>query len=218
MLLFVVGAEQDDGERRRVGRGQEREHPLVDARPPRAHLVERGTREQPPRGPRMTRPGRLVVRVEEQAPSLVVPAMRRIEARENELLEEPGRVGQVPLRRARVGHRLHEHVLGRQRRREGLGPSARTCWYRRIRASRSTADLCGGSAAKQDPRCTARRLSARLVDGHSTDATVGSHGGAGHDAARAGSVADLDGARRAATPITCSSSGPGSPASAWRFA
>ena len=38
--------------------------------------------------------------------------------REHERLEEPRRVREVPLGRARVGHRLHDAVLGRQRRRE----------------------------------------------------------------------------------------------------
>ncbi len=40
---------------------------------------------------------------------------------EHELVEEPGGVGPVPLRRRAVGHRLHDLVLGPERRGEGLG-------------------------------------------------------------------------------------------------
>ncbi len=124
MLLFVMGAEQDHRQSARVARGQERDHPLIDARSPRAHLIEGGPREQAPRGPRMARPGRLVVRVEEEAPSVVAPPVSRVEAREHELFEEPGRMGQVPLGRARVRHRLHERVFRGKGRGEGLGPAA----------------------------------------------------------------------------------------------
>src|SRR5262249_62432016 len=41
--------------------------------------------------------------------------------REQELLEEPGGVCPVPLRRTRVRHRLHDLVLGAERRRTAFG-------------------------------------------------------------------------------------------------
>ena len=44
---------------------------------------------------------------------------------EDKLFEEPGNVCEMPLRRARVGHRLRGAVLGGQRRRERLVAFAR---------------------------------------------------------------------------------------------
>jgi hypothetical protein len=56
----------------------------------------------------------LVVAVEENAEGGVEGNETGLEALEQERLEEPGDVGEVPLGRARVGHRLHLAVLGRQ--------------------------------------------------------------------------------------------------------
>src|SRR5262249_26963106 len=60
----------------------------------------------------LPRADRLVIRVEEVGVPLVHRTVARDEAGEHEGLEEPGRVGEVPLGRAGVGHRLDELVLG----------------------------------------------------------------------------------------------------------
>jgi hypothetical protein len=43
---------------------------------------------------------------------------------EQELLEEPGGVGAVPFRRARIGHRLDQLILRRERRGTTFGLAA----------------------------------------------------------------------------------------------
>ena len=58
----------------------------------------------------------LVVAVEEHPEARVEGREAGLEALEQEGLEEPGDVREVPLRRAGVGHRLHLAVLGRERR------------------------------------------------------------------------------------------------------
>ena len=83
---------------------------IVDLGAIRVHLAQRRPRH--PAAPRAidARADRVVV---------AVPQIRRARverlAGEHELLEEPRRVREVPLRRARVGHRLELRVLGGER-------------------------------------------------------------------------------------------------------
>ena len=111
VLLLVLEAEHDAGANLVAHAALQRlQHPLVDAPAIAANVVEGRTRQQAARGARMTRTDRFVIRVEE-----VVE--RRFERRplQHERLEKPGRVGEVPLGRARVRHRLHLAVLRRER-------------------------------------------------------------------------------------------------------
>ena len=64
---------------------------------------------------RMDGDDRLVVRVEEVVERRIGTLVPRDVLLEEERLEEPGGVGPVPLRRAGLGHRLHDLVLERQR-------------------------------------------------------------------------------------------------------
>jgi hypothetical protein len=123
MLLLVLQAELD--ERRRVRRrvAQQRRDARVDVGAPGTHLGERGPRHQPALGPRMARTDPFVVAVVEHTIGRMERREARLEALEHEGLEEPGHMREVPLGRARVGHRLHLGIGLRQRlgQREGGG-------------------------------------------------------------------------------------------------
>ena len=62
---------------------------------------------------------RVVVRVEEHAERGMKGLALRIAPGENERLEEPRGVREMPLRRARLGHRLDRAILGGERSDEG---------------------------------------------------------------------------------------------------
>src|SRR5262249_36810226 len=70
---------------------------------------------------RMLRADLLVVRVEQLAESGVKGSVVRARSSQDEGLEEPARMGEVPLRGAGIVHRLHLAVLGRERRPQLLG-------------------------------------------------------------------------------------------------
>ncbi len=125
MLLFVVQPQLDQRGHPVVDPGdQQLLEPVVDVRAVVADLRCAGPRQQAPFGSGVAGADRLVVRVEQVGELLgerPVPAQVRPE---HERLEEPGRMGTVPLGGRHVGHRLHRLVLGRQRRRERLGERA----------------------------------------------------------------------------------------------
>ena len=73
---------------------------------------------------RMARAGLDVVRVEQEGVPGIEGLVPGEVGPEQEGLEEPGDVGQVPLGGADVLHRLHHAVLGRERLGEGLGAGA----------------------------------------------------------------------------------------------
>jgi len=90
-------------------------HPLLHEGPVGAHLRERRPGEQAAPGALVPGPDRLVVRVEQVGVTRVEAAILRRGPGKHELLEEPGGVGEVPLDRARVRHRLNLLVLGAER-------------------------------------------------------------------------------------------------------
>src|SRR5438046_1893799 len=65
-------------------------------------------------GSRMARADRLVIGVEKIGKGRVERTVAGVERAEDEGLEKPAGVRQMPLRRAGVGHRLDRLVLGRQ--------------------------------------------------------------------------------------------------------
>ena len=129
VLLFVVQAEGD----RRGDRGcdgpasavfQQPADRLVDVAAIGVDLVERRAGEAAAARPIVLRPDTLVVRVEEKLEGRVErPVVGQVRL-QHERLEEPGRVGEVPLGGAGVRHRLHPLVLGRKRRRQLEGARA----------------------------------------------------------------------------------------------
>jgi hypothetical protein len=74
--------------------------------------------------PRRTGAGRHVIRIEQIAEACVEDAVAGKMRQQQELLEEPGRVRPVPFGGAGVGHRLHDLILGAERRRARLGLGA----------------------------------------------------------------------------------------------
>src|SRR5690606_24860434 len=64
----------------------------------------------------------VVVGVEQMAEGFVPEPVAWREGVQDELFEEPGRVREMPFRRARVGHRLHDVVLDRERLAERARP------------------------------------------------------------------------------------------------
>jgi hypothetical protein len=93
-------------------------HALVDVGAIAQDIGEPGPRDEAALRPRMLLAHTLVVAVEEHAEGGIEGHEIGLEALEQEGLEEPGDVGEMPFRRAGVGHRLHLAVLGRERRGE----------------------------------------------------------------------------------------------------
>src|SRR3954449_10565895 len=122
MLLLVVAAQLGELQRSVVERpgGEACGKVLVDVGAVAAYLRDAGAGDQPPLGSGMPRTNGFVVRIEEVAERRVVDVVSTGWS-ENELLEEPRRMGPVPLRRARVGHRLRSLILGGESRRQDLG-------------------------------------------------------------------------------------------------
>ena len=113
MLLFMMETKHDqinslDRQRLR----QHLKHCLIDMAAIVADLLDRGPGDHASLCARMARPGGLVVRVEQEGVHRVEFDISRMELLEKERLEEPCHVGPVPLRRAGVGHRLHDLVFG----------------------------------------------------------------------------------------------------------
>ena len=95
---------------------EQRLHARVDLPAPGMHLGQGRARQQAPLRARMLRPHALVVAVEEHAERGIEGLEAGLEALEQEGLEEPGGMRQVPFGRAGLGHRLQLAILGRQRR------------------------------------------------------------------------------------------------------
>ncbi len=152
MLLLVLQPEFDDFEGLGGGRGTRdpRVDGSIDVAAIVTHAIERGAREQPASRPWVLLADRVVVRVEEHAERGIERGEIRLHRLEDECLEEPGGVAQMPLHRTGVGHRLHDAVLRRQRSGEALG--------RRAHRTIATAQGAGvESAGARRPGCGRRR-------------------------------------------------------------
>ena len=93
---------------------------IVDALAKTQHLLKRRSAEQTALGTRMHRANRLVVGIEQVAPFRMQWLPRR-DSGKNELLEEPGRMRQVPFHRTGIGHGLDNRIFRRQWRRQLQG-------------------------------------------------------------------------------------------------
>ena len=116
MLLLVIDAELDQFER--VGRKlrQRALQRFVDMGAVGAHLVERGPAEHAAARARMPRPFRLVIAVEQEGVALVERRVAGQVIAQDEGLEEPGRVGEVPFGGRGVRERLDRRVGVAERR------------------------------------------------------------------------------------------------------
>ena len=124
MLLLVVQPEHD--RRDRSGRDgavtpgrHQAFHRGIDAAAVVLDLGERRARELSAARALHPRAHPFVVRVEEEPVTRVDRPVAGGEGSQHEGLEEPGRVREVPLGGAGVGHRLHQLVLAGERRRQG---------------------------------------------------------------------------------------------------
>jgi len=116
VLLFVMQAERDEVFQLALVRlRQQREHAFIDVRAIAFHRFQRRPRDEAALRPRMLLADALVVAVEEHAKAGIEGTEPALVAFEHEGLEEPRDMCEVPLGGARVGHRLHLAVFGRQR-------------------------------------------------------------------------------------------------------
>ena len=124
MLLLVMQPEFDQRRDRRIVPGEKIRHRRGDVVPIGHHLGHARPRDEAALRPRMPRSNGLVIGVEEIFERRIErPVSRRVRAQQ-EGLEEPGRVREMPLGRARIRHRLHGLVFRRERFRELFGEGA----------------------------------------------------------------------------------------------
>jgi hypothetical protein len=108
VLLLVIEPDLEHGQDRLEGTGrrlaQQRIDGAVHMRAIGRDLVGGRAGDQPAQDARLTRAGGDVVRVEQVVQPLVVNGVAGQVLAQQELLEEPGRVGAMPLSRAGIGH------------------------------------------------------------------------------------------------------------------
>ena len=128
MLLLVIETDLDDLQHpleiRRTSTSNQLEHRRIDVGAILRDLVGARPGNEAALRPRMTRSRGNVIRIEQIGEALVEDPVIMCVRLQQELLEKPGRMRAVPLDRARVRHRLHDLVLGRQWRRAALGLTA----------------------------------------------------------------------------------------------
>ena len=128
MLFLMVQPQLEDGRKARqhvAARGrQERLERRVDVIPVGANLCHRRTRQQSPARARVRLADGVVVRVEEGLEPVVERPVTAQSRPQDEGLEEPARVRQVPLHRADVGHGLDDEVFDLEPLAEGFGQPA----------------------------------------------------------------------------------------------
>ena len=111
MLLFVIAAEFDQlGDGRRKIVLHERRHRAVDMIAIGDDRLERGARDHAASRTRLTSADALVIGIEQEIELRIERAVAGQIRLENHSLEEPGRMREMPFRRARVRHRLHGRV------------------------------------------------------------------------------------------------------------
>jgi hypothetical protein len=111
MLLLVVSPYLDDTEELIVdARFHRSRHPRVDVVTVSPHFIHRRARQQTTARSRILLTDGVVVRVEQVRIRVVEGWLA--EPAQNERLEEPGGVRQVPFRRADVGHGLNDVIFG----------------------------------------------------------------------------------------------------------
>src|SRR6202171_4250196 len=113
MLLLVIQAQFDQrvDARRQYALAHELGHRRIDVRTRGANFLQRWSRQQSAPGAGMLLADTVVVGIEQHAKRWMehpVPGQMRDE---NERLEEPARMREMPLDRTRIGHRLDRAIL-----------------------------------------------------------------------------------------------------------
>ena len=91
--------------------GQQPTHRLVHMGAIGKHLVDRRPRDEAALGARVARPGLDVIGIEQEGEAAVGCLVAGHARLEDKLLEEPAGMGEVPLGRTGILHRLQRHVL-----------------------------------------------------------------------------------------------------------
>jgi len=124
MLFLMVAAECRA--RRHLGPvflfhgGEQRDHRIVHLRAIAEDFLHRRTRQQPAARARERDADLIIIRVEQMLELRVKRAVTGDKGFEQEGLEEPARVCEVPLGRARIGHGLQAVIVRRERPAERL--------------------------------------------------------------------------------------------------
>ena len=122
MLLLMMKTKLD--QRRDIESDLTREqfaHRVVDMRSISAHRGEVWARKQSSFRTRMAVADSVIIGIEQHAEMRIERGVSGRVRHQDERLEKPRRMGEVPLDRTRVGHRLQGAIFGRQRRCERLG-------------------------------------------------------------------------------------------------
>ena len=124
MLLLVVEAELDQRQRGSAKPRQRRRNGLVDMGATGEDLVQARAAEHAAARARVALALALVIGIEQIGPALVAQAIAGDMVAQDEGLEEPAGVGEVPFGRRGVGHRLEGGVGVGQRRGDGRAQRA----------------------------------------------------------------------------------------------
>ena len=103
---------------------QQFQHILIDMLAIGIDLIQRRTREYAARIALWTVTHGVVIRIEQDPECGIAQPVAGETRREQERLEEPARVAEMPLDRTRIGHRLDQAVFGRERSGERFGCGA----------------------------------------------------------------------------------------------
>ncbi len=121
LLVLLLMVQPQGHARRRLQQSrpvepiEQRQHVLIDVSAVRVCLLDRGPRDQAALGSAVPRPHRVVVGVEQVREPGVVGGVLRIGPGEQECLEEPAHVGDMPLGGADVRHGLDDVIFGDER-------------------------------------------------------------------------------------------------------
>ena len=150
----------------------------IDPCPPGQHRRDRRPAEQPPLRPGMAGADGVVVAVEQKAPQriggFVLDAVPLAQGPQQEFLEEPGGVAEVPFRRTGIGHALQHQILRLQ------GDDQRfTAAAHRSQAHTQAAEPQHAGLGVQSRRIRCRALLNRVRGdlGHTLPAEVGGDAG-----------------------------------------
>ena len=113
-------------------------------------VVERGPRDHAASRARLTRADALVIGIEQEIELRIERAVAGKIRFENHRLEEPGRMREMPFRRACIGHRLHGRIGVGQRRAE-----AGACFADRLIERAEIEVLLGGATGLRDTHAIA---------------------------------------------------------------
>jgi hypothetical protein len=125
MLLFVIEADLDQrrqpGQLLGAGAAEELHHRRIDMLAIGRHLIGSGAGEVAALRPRVARPGADIIGIEQIGIIRIERPIARAVWAEQELFEKPRGMGAVPFGRAGVRHRLHQLILGAERRGAAFG-------------------------------------------------------------------------------------------------